>query len=103
MSYTVSFTAEALEDLTRIEDFLIELALQHADYGLPARALDAIRSEFSILQRNPYTCRVAEANPLERELIIPFGGSGYLALFEIISDGEVVVSALRHQREDDFQ
>ena len=42
------------------------------------------------------------SNPLERELIIPFGGSGYVALFEIIGVDEVVVSALRHQREDDY-
>ena len=27
---------------------------------------------------------------------------GYVALFEIISDHQVVVSALRHQREDDY-
>jgi hypothetical protein len=32
----------------------------------------------------------------------PFGGSGYVALFEIMSDHEVAVSALRHQREDDY-
>jgi plasmid stabilization system protein ParE len=39
---------------------------------------------------------------LERELIIPFGRSGYVALFEIESATDVVVVAVRHQREDDF-
>lgn len=39
---------------------------------------------------------------LERELIIPFGRSGYVALFEIESATDVVVVAVRNQREDDF-
>jgi hypothetical protein len=34
--------------------------------------------------------------------VIPFGGSGYVALFEILSAHEVAVSAIRHQREDDY-
>ena len=55
-----------------------------------------------ILETNPYTCRMASSNPLERELIIPFGNSGHVALFEILSEREVAVSALRHQREDDY-
>ena len=45
---------------------------------------------------------MAEDNPYERELIIPFGSTGYVALFEIISDHEVLVAAIRHQREDDY-
>lgn len=102
MKFTVTLTREAMEDLRRLEDFLVELAVEHGDWNLPGRAVDAIRSEMRILETNPYTCRMAQGDPLERELIIPFGGSGYVALFEIISDHEVVVSALRHQREDDF-
>jgi len=37
-----------------------------------------------------------------RELIIPFGRAGYVALFEIVDPTEVVVSAVRHQLEDDY-
>lgn len=102
MSFSVRLTREALEDLLRLEDFLIEQALEHGDLDLPLRAVDAIRREMRILQTNPYTCRKVGSNPLERELIIPFGGSGYLALFEIIGDTEVAVCAVRHQREDDY-
>lgn len=69
---------------------------------LPARAVDAIRHEMRILETNPHTCRIAHDNPRERELLIPFGGSGYVALFEIVGDAEVAVCALRHQREDDY-
>lgn len=102
MSYRVLLTREALEDLRRLEDFLIDQALQHGDHGLPERAVAAIRDAMRILENNPYTCRKVGVNPLERELVIPFGSTGYVALFEILSEHEVAVAALRHQREDDY-
>lgn len=102
MSFSVRLTRQALDDLQRIEEVLIELALERGDYDLPLRATDAIRSAMRILETNPYTCRKVGSNPLERELVIPFGGSGYVALFEIVSEREVAVCALRHQREDDY-
>ena len=102
MSYVVRLTAEAVADLQRLEDFLIELALQHGDLDLPGRAMDAIQEEFGVLQRNPFTCRMASGDPLERELVIPFGYAGYVALFEIVNQTTVVVAAVRHQRESDF-
>jgi plasmid stabilization system protein ParE len=102
VTYTVTLTHEALEDLLRLEDFLVESALQHGDFDLPRRAVEAIRAEFRILETNPFTCRIADADPLERELVIPFGASGYVALFRIVNDREVVVAAIRHQREDDY-
>lgn len=102
MTYTVSLTHEALEDLMRLEDFLIESALQHGDFDLPRRAVASIRTELRILETNPFTCRIADDDRLERELVIPFGASGYVALFRIVSEKEVVVAAIRHQREDDY-
>ena len=102
MTFSVRLTREALEDLQRLEEFLVEQALEHGDFDLPVRAVHAIQHEMRILATNPYTCRKAGSNPLERELVIPFGGSGYVALFEIISEHEVAVSAFRHQREDDY-
>ena len=74
----------------------------NGDDGKLGGELRAIRTQMRILQTNPFTCRIAEANPYERELIIPFGGSGYVALFEIVSEDEVLVGAIRHQREDDY-
>ncbi len=100
--YRVALTAGALEDLQRIEDSLVDLALRHGDFDLPGRAVQAIRDEFRVLARNPYTCRKTGLDPHERELIIPFGGSGFVALFHILDAQSVVVSALRHQREDDY-
>ena len=102
MSFSVRLTRGALEDLQRLEDFLVEQALEHGDFDLPVRAVDAIRRETRILETNPYTCRKVGSSPLERELVIPFGASGYVALFEILSDHEVAVSAFRQRREDDY-
>ena len=69
------------------------------------RAQAAIAKSMAFLELFPFSCRKAQGgppNPLLREMIIPFGNAGYVALFEIISDHEVAVSALRHQREDDY-
>ncbi|MEO8385704.1 MAG: type II toxin-antitoxin system RelE/ParE family toxin, partial [Betaproteobacteria bacterium] len=35
-------------------------------------------------------------------LLIPFGGAGYVALFEITDGTTVTILAVRHQREDDY-
>jgi len=102
VTFTVSLTREVLEDLLRLEDFLVESALAHGDIDLPRRAVAAIRREFRILETNPFTCRIAETDRLERELVIPFGASGYVVLFRILSERQVVVAAIRHQREDDY-
>ena len=102
MSFSVHLTRGAVEDLRRLEDFLVEQALEHGDLDLPARAVDAIRREMRFLEPTPYPCRKVGSNPLERELVIPFGASGYVALFEILGDHEVAISAIRHQREDDY-
>jgi len=102
VTYTVLLTDEALEDLQRIERFLIELAIKHDDLDLPVRAVQAISREMRILETNPYTCRKAGSSSLERELVIPFGTTGFVALFEILSDHDVAVAAIRHQREDDY-
>jgi plasmid stabilization system protein ParE len=100
--YTVTLLHEAVADLRRLEDFAIEreLASETPDWTNPQRALDAIREGMRLLSWSPYSCRRAElGNGRSRELIVPFGGAGYIVLFEIV--GEVVVGAVRHQREED--
>jgi hypothetical protein len=100
--YTVRLTAGARDDLQRLEDFLVERAIESGDFDLPGRAMDAIRHELRILHTNPFTCRIAEDNPFERELVIPFGSSGYVALFQVVHEREIWVTAVRHQREEDY-
>jgi hypothetical protein len=37
-----------------------------------------------------------------RELVIAFGGVGYVALFEIHDASTVIIGAIRHQLESDY-
>lgn len=80
-----------------------ELASQATDWTTPQRALNAIRAGMHLLSCSPSSCRTAElGNGRSRELIVPFGGAGYVVLFEIVGD-DVVVGAVRHQREEDYR
>lgn len=105
VQYTVTLLQEAVEDLIRLEDFAIEreLSSETPDWTTPQRALDAIREGMRLLAWSPYTCRRAQlGNGRTRELIVPFGATGYIVLFEIVGDS-VVVGAVRHQREEDYR
>jgi hypothetical protein len=62
----------------------------------------ALRAGIATLKSSPFTCRKAGDSPFLRELIVPFGRSGYVALFEIEYDSTVAVVAVRHQLEDDY-
>jgi len=96
--YRVRFTPEAENDLLRLYDFLLERNIDAA-----ARALEAIRAAIDLLQFSPFSCRkAAHGHTFLRELVIPFGSSGYVALFEIESTDLINVLAVRHQREEDF-
>ena len=98
MTYEVKLTEDARQDLRRLYAYMLE-----RDEEAAARALNTITQAFSILESFPFSCRKASGGgPLLRELLIPFGSSGYVALFRIDGSNEVTVSAIRHQREDDY-
>lgn len=105
MSYQVKLTREAEEDLLRLYDFMLEREIERSgggDLALADRAIAAIHHGFATLRSSPFTCRKADQSPFLRELVIPFGGTGYVALFEISDTYTVVIAAVRHQREDDY-
>lgn len=104
MTFRVRLTREAEADLDRLFDFVLEreLARDGGDISLAEQALSAIRAGLATLKTSPFTCRKAGQSPFLRELIIPFGRSGYVALIEIESETDVVVVAVRHQFEDDY-
>lgn len=104
MSFRVRLTRDAEADLERLFDFIIERELGRpgGDLELAEHALAAISAGIATLKSSPFTCRKAGQSPFLRELIIAFGSSGYVALFEIAGTTEVVVSAVRHQLEEDY-
>ncbi|MDP1645750.1 MAG: type II toxin-antitoxin system RelE/ParE family toxin [Thiobacillus sp.] len=98
MAYQVRYTKAAREDLHRLFTFLLEKDIQAA-----RRARDAIVKAAEFLQNFPFSCRKADTdNPFLRELLIPFGSDGYVALFEIEDRTTDTILAIRHQREDDY-
>lgn len=101
MSYQVRFTEEAEADLVRLYEFI--LAKDKSDWSLATRAFEAIKNGIRGLELSPFSYRKATPdNPFLRELIIPFGASGYVALFEIDNDQTVTILAVRHQLEEDY-
>lgn len=102
MAFRVRFTQEAEDDLRRLYALMLER--DESDWAVAERALDAICEGIRILERSPFVCRKADAkNPFLRELLISFGSTGDVALFEIVDSKTVSVLAIRHQREDDYR
>ena len=103
MSFVVELSPTAEADLERLFDFLLDRAETSEDLDHAQAAIDAIGAAAQLrLATTPFSFRKASRNPAQRELIIPFGGTGYVALHEIVSMSKVVVLAVRHQREEDY-
>ena len=94
----IGFAGEALADLERIFEFNFARD--------PATALDHIekvRSAVLVLEAHPEIGRRVPGSTL-RELVISYGKSGYVALYEHSAvEGLVRVAAIRHQREAGYR
>lgn len=98
MSFDVRISRTAQEDLQRLLGFLAP-----TDYAAALRARAAIERAYGFLEEMPFACRKVDAgSAFLRELVIPFGGAGYVALFEITDGATITILAVRHQREDDY-
>lgn len=104
MKYTVEFSEAAAVDLEQLFDFALqrELDSETGDLDVAERAVQAIKDGMAFLTSSPFACRKAGSSSFIRELIIPFGSTGYVALFEIVNSNTVIIGAIRHQREDDY-
>ncbi|HQD47060.1 MAG TPA: type II toxin-antitoxin system RelE/ParE family toxin [Ottowia sp.] len=101
-SYRVSLAPEAQDDLERLFDF----ALDAGDEAFAHRVVDTLETAFQLLRTLPYSCRKAAdgaLGPLWRELVIPLGSTGYVALFRVVPPDDVQILAVRHQRESDYR
>jgi plasmid stabilization system protein ParE len=103
MSYVVELSPAAEADMERLFDFLLDQAETTEDLDRAQAAIDAVRAAAQHrLAITPFSFRKAAQSPAQRELIIPFGATGYVAMYEIVSTSKVVVLAVRHQREEDY-
>jgi toxin ParE1/3/4 len=92
----IALAAQALRDLDRILDFLIE----HDAANAGERVADIVAA-LDVLTRNPMIGRPVEA-PF-RELLIGRGPRGYVALYRYAADDDAMhVVGVRGQREAGF-
>ncbi|MSP95633.1 MAG: type II toxin-antitoxin system RelE/ParE family toxin [Betaproteobacteria bacterium] len=93
----VIFSQEALADLERLGEFLLEQAP-----GSAADILTRVTGAIEILADHPLIGRRVEGEL--RELVISRGNSGYLALYCFDVVGEIVrLLRIRHQREAGYR
>jgi len=98
MTFNVRYTQSARKDIINLYNFLL-----NQDIKAAGQALNSINKVTEFLQEFPFSCRKAdENNSFLREVIIPFGSSGYVALFEIENNNTITILAVRHQREIDY-
>ena len=84
----------ALNDVRKANRFLFD-----KNPAAAMQAVGAIRMGVKILAQHPEIGRpIDEMDPEYREWPIPFGSSGYLALYQY--DGQIaIITAVKHQRE----
>jgi plasmid stabilization system protein ParE len=102
VSFQVRYTRAARQDLRRLYAYLLDRCETREDLELAEQAVQAVEAGIEALSRSPFIYRKAGASAFLRELLIPFGRSGYVALFEIDDASTVTVLAVRHQLEDDY-
>ena len=91
------YTAQALSDLDRLSDFLLETDPQAAQ-----DTVVLIFGALEILAQHPEIGRKVHFG--QRELVISRGRTGYLALYRFLPHiDRILVLALRHQRESGYK
>jgi len=88
-------TAGAAAGLERCRRFLADKNSLAA-----RRASEAIGRQFTLLETHPEIGRPDLDEPQQRELLVPFGDSGYVALYRFAPEVDCVfILAFRHQKE----
>jgi plasmid stabilization system protein ParE len=94
----LSYTPRSIDDLARFQTFLLSV-----DYENAAQVIEMIVASINQLSTLPFLGRVAHDDAKYRELINPFGSSGYIALYRYLPDQDLVrILAMKHQKEDDY-
>jgi plasmid stabilization system protein ParE len=102
-AFAVDFSDTAKDDIDRLFEFLLLRARVVEDFERVQEAIDELRLVIEgQLARAPFNYRKSGSDPLRRELVVPVGATGYVALYDIRPPSQVLVLAVRHQREDDY-
>jgi len=90
---SIVFAPQALDDLERLTDFLIE-----NDKSSALLTITLIEEAIELLARHPLLGRLCDTHL--RELVISRGKSGYIALYSFEeSKNTILINGIRHQKE----
>ena len=94
MPHIVKGSPQAIEDVGRVYKFLASKNIEAA-----SSSAMVILKQAEILEVHSNAGKpAADLEPEHRELVVPFGASGYVLLYEI-EDDNVLVFTVRHQKE----
>ena len=89
----IVFAPQAVDDLVRLTDFLIE-----NDKNAALATVELIEEAIQILAKHPLLGRLCDSHL--RELVISRGKSGYVALYSFEEKKKsILINAIRHQKE----
>lgn len=92
----LEYAKNALDDIERLVDFLID-----SDLAAAVNTFNIIDDGIQLLKRHPEIGRLVGGG--KRELVISRGNTGYIAVYAFDKLlNVVVVLAIRHQREGEF-
>ncbi len=89
----IIWSREAKADLNRVYDFLAPINLKAAK-----TCLTTIANTLNLLPSNPQMGRPSRLGGYEREVIIGYGGSGYICTYRVFDNG-IIILRVWHQRE----
>lgn len=93
----LEYSQNALDDIERLVDFLIG-----SDLLAALSTFEVIDDGVQLLKRHPEIGRLVAASG-KRELVISRGNTGYIAIYAFDKFlNVVVILAIKHQREADF-
>lgn len=96
MSYTIRYTTEAARDLRALTTFELR------NTG-GSRGIDHLRLMLENLAENPNIGTSYDDNFGIRQIHIPYGKSGYSALYKVHDVIEIVgILRVKHQRQNDY-
>lgn len=99
----LKYTDESKLDLVRFSDFFLETAPHKATEAITKilETIDILKSSIDILKSSPVIGRYYQTRKGDfRELTIPYGQSGYVALYSFDEQKDLVtVHVIRHQKE----
>lgn len=90
---TIIWSRKTEADLHRVYSVLAPKNLKAAK-----RCVSTIADTLNLLPDNPHMGRPSQLGGYEREIIIGYGGSGYVCTYRVF-DSDIIILRIWHQRE----